>query len=381
MSAFAKVREKRLSDIKRGQAWARRNKVPKAAVKIMQECLGENRGKAVIGELRNAGFTELVDKLAKTFRPEGYKGPAWLAYPAHGIIEPNKKWICKQCGGPLTMHAVACSNACRRALQIKGASAGMKDQWRNGNFQEIRNAGMLKKYGVLSFIGTPKVKEKIKASKSLRTDEQKKVTNKKLKQTIKQRYGVIGTSTMDVPSLRKKAGEGVRKAYRDNADKIQAKRKSRSMAKHGVEHHMQRPEVFDKRQRYRRYEIKLGDKIYTYQGYEGTVLKHLHAIDYKLSTKAKGIPYSMEGKNKYYFPDIRATKNGRKLLIEVKSEYTFNWTKSQAPKKLFAATKHAESHDAEFLIMTVYKDHIKVIKNPARMKDLNLKKASVIELL
>lgn len=118
------------------------------------------------------------------------------------------------------------------------------------------------------------------------------------------------------------------------------------MKKYGVKHPMQHPSVFEKMVR-SSYKTKTfvcpSGKEFLYQGYEHFCLSELMEkegySENDIATRGLPvIPYSFEGKDHVYFPDIYIQKENR--LIEVKSEWTLkkdlekNYAKIRACKGL-----------------------------------------------
>jgi hypothetical protein len=110
---------------------------------------------------------------------------------------------------------------------------------------------------------------------------------------------------------------------------VVAKSQATSMKRYGVRHYMQDPTHFAEnlKKKFQRKKVEINGKSHIVQGYEAEVLKRLESKIDRLVTDPTGIPRidwtDAEGKTHWYFPDAMVqTKDNRKLLLEVKSEYT-----------------------------------------------------------
>jgi hypothetical protein len=304
----------------------------------MREGIENNRGLQIRKSLLAAGFKETLNQIANELKPapsEHYQ--SWWVFAFHGIAFPNKKWNCKTCGEPLTrLRLDFCSVECQHAHQAKSVSASLKklsrDQWKE--IAARRQKTLKARHGVTSMMQIPEIAERSRQRLLQRPENEKARTRRRRNRTLLRKYG---TNVKDI--LEKRAADGVRKAYRERGDEIYRKRSKTYRQRHGVAHHMQRPEIQSKVQRFRHKYIELGGKTYRCQGYEPYVLQHLAARGYKFSTEIRGIPYVKDGNRHMYFPDVRAIKGEKRLLIEVKSLFTFHWTVQHCSSKLLQATK------------------------------------------
>ncbi len=201
-------------------------------------------------------------------------------------------------------------------------------------------AELVKRYGDECFVRTKEykaiMKEKFGQEYYAQSDDYKKnmlekfgseqvFGTEKFKKIMMERYGV--ETALLCPEIRKKWEEGVMKKY-------------------GVKHPMQHPSVFEKMVR-SSYKTKTfvcpSGKEFLYQGYEHFCLSELMEkegySENDIATRGLPvIPYSFEGKDHVYFPDIYIQKENR--LIEVKSEWTLkkdlekNYAKIRACKGL-----------------------------------------------
>lgn len=202
----------------------------------------------------------------------------------------------------------------------------------------------------------------------------------KAKATLSKKYGKTVTNVMHVKKHREKQTQRIRETHQERGEEILAKRQKTLMSKYGVTHQIHSQQI--RRKIFQLKSIKISGKVYKYQGYENYVLQFLLAKGYIVSTKVKGVIYRSKGKLRHYYPDIKAKLGSRKIVVEVKSTYTFNWTKSNQPKKLFAASQHYMSKGLNFYIFIVYpnKNIAKIIKNPTELAHLTLKGAKVVTL-
>lgn len=159
------------------------------------------------------------------------------------------------------------------------------------------------------------------------------INDKKIK-TMLLRYGVENAMMLKEFKEKAKATNlrlyGVENAM--HSEVFKEKGRTTNLKKYGVSHPMQNASVFNKVMK-SRFKIKQyvsdSGKKYFYQGYEDVVLKHLLNIvpEDWIVNRIKLVPKimyhnSMLGKNARYYPDIWVKPIN--LLIEVKSEFTFN---------------------------------------------------------
>ena len=120
---------------------------------------------------------------------------------------------------------------------------------------------------------------------------------------------------------------------------LREKRKETFLKKYGVEHPAQNLEVMEKTQKnakkYKEYKFPSGT-IRKVQGYEPFALDELVKLytEEQIKTDRKDvprIPYKIEEKQKYYFPDIFIPHE--KYIIEVKSTWTYNCKEDSIKQK------------------------------------------------
>lgn len=109
---------------------------------------------------------------------------------------------------------------------------------------------------------------------------------------------------------------------------LQQKHQDSVYKKYGVSNVMQIPSVYYKQQlsgkKYK--QITINGKEFVYQGYEDKGIMFLLQLGYGVDDIISGkgnvpiIPYTFNGKNKIYYPDLYIPKDN--LIVEVKSIYT-----------------------------------------------------------
>jgi hypothetical protein len=202
----------------------------------------------------------------------------------------------------------------------------------------IRNKAMttnLKKYGTENTIQSDVIKDKIKKTNlekyGAENPFQSDVIKDKIKKTNLEKYGVENPFQSDVIkdkikiiNLKKYGVE-----YTSQRVEIQEKIKLHNIKKYGVEYPSQAIEIQEKIQKnskkYKQYIMPSGT-IRNVQGYEPFALDRLLKIYTEEQIKTErteigGFPYNIDGKIKYYFPDISIPHENK--IIEVKSSWTY----------------------------------------------------------
>lgn len=208
----------------------------------------------------------------------------------------------------------------------------------------------IKKYGVEHTFQSEKVKYKIRKTNLERLGVEyptqcKKVLEKS-KTTCLKNYGVENPTqnkkiyTKIIKTNLKKYGV---KCTSQNKEVI-AKAQQTNMIKYGAVCSLQNPIIFEKAQKnskcFKEYKMPSGE-IRKVQGYEpfalDILLKTYTEDQIKTDRKDVGrIAYEIEGKSKYYFPDIAIPHENR--IIEVKSTWTYK-CKTDNIKQKSEATK------------------------------------------
>lgn len=187
----------------------------------------------------------------------------------------------------------------------------------------------LEKYGVVCTMNCETSKEKAKETYlkkfGVEHSSKSKEVKEKNKKTCLERYGV---------------------EYSSQNKGIQEKIKKSNLEKYGTEHPSQNIEIFNKTQKnskkYKEYKMPSGE-IRKVQGYEPFALDTLvkeFTEDQIITERSKipRIPYIVDGKQKYYFPDIFIYSIHK--IIEVKSTWTYKckldniFLKEKATKEL-----------------------------------------------
>jgi hypothetical protein len=185
----------------------------------------------------------------------------------------------------------------------------------------------LERYGVDNVFQSETVKEKIKATNIERLDveypTQSEEVRVKIKATNLERYAVENPS---------------------QSEDVKEKKKATCLERYGVEHPTQHPEIFEKAisnsKKFKEYKMPSGE-IRKVQGFEpfalDELLKTYTEDQIKTDRKNVGrIPYKLDSKQKYYFPDIAIPHENK--IIEVKSTWTYN-IKPKLIKSKAEATK------------------------------------------
>lgn len=216
--------------------------------------------------------------------------------------------------------------------------------------QEKIKTTNIKKYGVEHTFQSDKVKYKIRKTNLERLGveypTQSKKIREKSKTTCLKNYGVENPTQNKeiykkiIKTNLKKYGV---KCTSQNKDVI-AKAQQTNMIKYGAVCSLQNPIIFEKAQKnskcFKDYKMPSGE-IRKVQGYEpfalDILLKTYTEDQIKTDRKDVGrIAYEIEGKTKYYFPDIAIPHENK--IIEVKSTWTYK-CKTDNIKQKADATK------------------------------------------
>ena len=238
-----------------------------------------------------------------------------------------------------------------------------------GSFGSNANKKSIKqKYGVDNVFQSTVIKNKIKQTNQTKygvdNPLQNLIIREKANQTKIERYGQSGWNPIQT-KLTNLERFGVDNPLKSK--EIRDKIKKTNMERYGVEYAMQNPTIFDKcmmnqlcgRYKYKEMTMPSG-KIIKYQGYENHVIKHLlnnEISEDDLCLERANIPvisYEFEGRLRRYYPDIFI--KSKKMLIEVKSTYTFNREVEKNIAKHIASKKSGFHHI--IIIWDVSKDCI-----------------------
>jgi hypothetical protein len=287
-----------------------------------------------------------------------------------------------------------CCIECKQVSQL----AKMQAAYANKDMDAVaekRKATVTARYGVANVAQAESVKDKLRITTAATAD----IRSAKTKETNLKNHGVESTNSLQSVKAKKKAvfiekygvdhqlkipevTASVAQKNRDNAVErlakasitnierygcenpssnidVQVKRTETMIERFGVENASQNAEVHARKMKsqFRTKEfIFPSGKIVRLQGYECKAVTELLKTytESEIITETECIPIipytDTEGKNHVYFPDIYIPKNN--LLIEVKSQYTYNgfrgWYETNMQKhnaSISAGYKH------EFMIM------------------------------
>lgn len=388
MSKHSDRCEKDFRIFQSAQKWALANKIPMNARTLISSMSESNQVYQIRKALLQAGYANLVTNLRESFGIWQCPKPNPLAAVFYGITNPNIILRCEVCHEKLyRVKTQFCSNLCAKKSQSSKMVVAIK-RWRSeqtaeerGVHQENIRLAHLAKYGFNSANQSPEGKAKIRAGHAKLTEKEKSAAIRKRQMTLTLKHGYYVANPMDIPEIRESARLNCIIAYKERGYEINAKKQKTTMSRHGVTHQIHLDSI--RKRIFKTYDITINGKSYICQGYEHYMLEHLSMNGYTVSTKASGIKYvDKNGSSRRYYPDIKAVKGERKLVVEVKSEYTFNWTKTNCPEKLFSGTKYALSNNADYLVCIIYpkENYFKLIVNPLKQKDLSVKRAQSEEL-
>lgn len=388
VTAHAEKSLREFEAYKAAQKWVEKNPLPSKALLIIRNAVEDLRLRSVRQELLNSGYADLVDAIGKKFSlfqalGGGTGGP--LAATMKGLVNKGSP-KCIVCGSQLgRLNVTICSSKCRKwhskeyaGPSISKTRAAMTPEQKAQHQANIASANMAK-YGFTTYNQSPEARARAKLREASLSDADRQSRLKKVQEGMLRKYGVA--NAMLVPHIRDKTANGVRKAYKDRGAEISEKLTRTMMRKYGVKRAIHLEE--NRNKTFKGERIKLQGNEFFYQGYEHHVLKSLDARGWKLSVSCKGITYKDSlGKERLYFPDIKAQRGDRRLVIEVKSVYTFNWTKANAHTKFYAGTKWAAANGADYIVCIVEprRNLMRVLVNPTRKSDLKLKLGKIFDL-
>lgn len=212
---------------------------------------------------------------------------------------------------------------------------GVDNPFQLESFQKKRIETSLKKYGVEHHLQNKSILQKQHITNIEKYGHaiavQSAEIQDKIKNTNLEKYGV--EHTLQRIDVRQKGKETNIKKYGNECVtkvlEIQDKIKSTNLKKYGVERPTQNPEIQEKAQRnalkFKEYKMPSG-QIRKVQGFEPFALDALLKLyqEDQIKTDRKEvprIPYKVDDKQKYYFPDIFIPHKNK--IIEVKSTYTY----------------------------------------------------------
>lgn len=220
---------------------------------------------------------------------------------------------------------------------------GVENPFQNEEIKQKIIKTNLKNYGVenpmLSETVKQNMKHNCKEKYGVESTFQLETTKSKIKDTMIEKYGVKNPTQSNI--IRKKKSEKLYEKFGVNhttqLESTKNKIKETNLKKFGIEHSGLSNNGFKRKQ----YKWSTGE-ISWVQGYEPIVLKELDDAGYTFEeiltepSKMPKINYEYDGKIHRYYPDIYIPKEN--MIIEVKSDYTFNFDLERNNAK-FDATK------------------------------------------
>lgn len=391
MSKNELVKAQRYSEFVKAQKWAKKNPLNAKERKLLRHVVDTKVQKALKSEL--SSVPDLYVRLLAVFGQKrgARKGVSVSSAALQGLAYPSIVYFCEICGQSIKLlGATYCSKKCDhkgryeksgKALSKKRAQETEQEKKKRAEAARVTS---LANWGVENPMKSAKVQKRASDAFKARTTEQKIATREKTQNTLSKKFGSEVTNSMDVPYIRTKAKKNLRKAYAERNEEIQALRKENSLREHGVTHHIHRKEIRDRIQRYQRKTTTIGGVKYTYQGFEDHLIRYLHERAFRVTVNASGIDYvDDKGKARKYYPDMYAKVGDTKLVLEVKSTYTFSWTKRTCPEKFWAGTYWSQSRGADYVVAIIKPGSGKMLLfvNPKRLSDLKKEKGQLRYLI
>lgn len=307
----------------------------------------------------------------------------WKNVVSKLIVCGDPKLSCSVCGYKIA-YATICSVECK----IKSP--------RRPEVNAKRKRTIKKRYGVANVMQVPAIAKKlgkaISADKATWSDEKKANRLAAYKETMLETYGVEHNSqTQDYwdqyhATCLKNHGT-------DWATQSEARKKkyvNTLQLRYGVSNPSKLQSVKAKIQASREWMYEAnwygGYKYYDYTNAEGNVIRLQGKLEPVIAAKIEqkgwvvrkykiSIPYvDHDGKARHYFPDFVAVHpDGRKRVVEVKSEYTFSdrFYKTVEAKAL-AAKRWCEKNGADYVVVVSASDGVHTIVNPTRKVLMNV---------
>jgi len=205
-------------------------------------------------------------------------------------------------------------------------------------------ASMIKRYGVENSMQLQSSKDKLKNTMLVNHGVENIFKNSDfIKSKFHEKYGVENPSQLQEVKEKKKRtclkNHGVE--YPIQSLEIKEKTKKTNLIRHGIEYPIidHNCNSFN----FKEYHWKSGEVSFV-QGFEPIVLKELEDYGYTFNdikvehNNVPAVEYEFEGKKRRYYPDIFIPKEN--LIIEVKSEWTYNLEKERNLRK-FKAVEEA----------------------------------------
>lgn len=235
---------------------------------------------------------------------------------------------------------------------------GVENPSQSKEIKDRKKETMMKNYGVEYVFQSEELRNNMKKTKFEKYGDENFTNRNKSKETCIEKYGVENPSQLE--EIKNKKCETSMKNYGVDypfkSEKINSKIKLTMLKKYGVEFAMQNRDIFLKSKLTSNKVHKYKDTILYYQGsYEKNFLDLFYnKIDL---IKIDKIEYFYKNKKKYYHPDFYYKKLN--LIIEIKSDYTFN---SELDKNLAKQQSCIDKgYNFIFIINKQYDDFIKII--------------------
>jgi very-short-patch-repair endonuclease len=193
---------------------------------------------------------------------------------------------------------------------------GVENTLQGGVLREKYIKTMIERYGSEKYRNPKKIKE----YQNKKTKEEMLCMIEKCKKTKLEKYG--DENYNNKKSMKKTNIERYNKEYASQNEDIKRKVKDTVLKKFGVENVMQNDIFFEKQQKNAK-KLRLHEKtgLYYRGSYEAHFLDYCFENNIKVE-KPKSIKYEFEDKKRTYHPDFFLRE--KKLIIEIKSTYTYN---------------------------------------------------------
>ena len=255
-------------------------------------------------------------------------------------------------------------------MKVEGAKEKLARSYEHRYGEGVRNAmhvqgvvdemreKSLQKHGVNWASASPQIRKKVEA------------TNLK-------KYGVRNAAKNRL--VRRKITNSLNELWADEerAAEVRGKILRTFRRNWGADHPSHTAEYRDQNPGYKQHELTHLGQHFTYQGYEGDVIRE--CLDRGMKVKNKRLPTLRWGSNHVYHPDllVKNPETGNILMVEVKSTWTLNG--SQYGKsldtnlgKFKAAVEYCSERGWTFYLALVHKDRVHWLKNPTRRSVVGL---------
>jgi uncharacterized protein YlaI len=193
------------------------------------------------------------------------------------------------------------------------------------------------RYNFSNYTKTTEYKEKSRITSNIKYGEDYYMKNsdnyKKLQETLISKYGVDNPSQVNGVNI--------------------GKRILTNLSKYGVEHAIQNDIIFNKK-----FNRKKIDDLYYDSSYELKFINLCREKEIHIE-RMKGIKYILENKERVYYPDFYLPKYN--LIIEIKSQYTYNYDINQNISKKEGCIN--KGYNFLFIIDNIFDEFLEKIKN------------------